>query len=342
MTVAPRWTVGLGTAPLGGLYEPVSPQTARDTVDAAWALGVRFFDTAPLYGSGLAEERLGQALAGRPRSEYTISTKVGRVLRPGRASPQFRGAPPLEPIFDYSPDGIRRSLLGSLERLQLDAVDIALLHDPEDHMDEARRAIETVRELAPRVGVGTNLVQTALEVVECGEIDVVLLAGRYTLLDRSAAEELLPLCADRGIELVAAGVFNSGILAGGSTFDYRAAPPAILERRRALEATCARYGVLLAAAAIQFPLRHPAVTSVVVGARTPGEIEEDMRLLQHPIPDEPLASSRARRRSSELEGRPHRADTHDDFDRQAPTLGRMSAREVLGRAGVGSTRQRRP
>ena len=143
-----------------------------------------------------------------------------------------------------------------------------------------------MRELAPRVGVGTNLVQTALDVVECGEIDVVLLAGRYTLLDRSAAEELLPLCADRGIELVAAGVFNSGILAGGSTFDYRAAPPAILERRRALEAICARYGVLLAAAAIQFPLRHPAVTSVVVGARTPGEIEEDMRLLQHPIPGE--------------------------------------------------------
>ena len=286
MTVAPQRTVGLGTAPLGGLYEPVSAQSARDTVDAAWALGVRFFDTAPLYGSGLAEERLGQALAGRPRSEYTISTKVGRVLRPGRASPQFLGAPPLEPIFDYSPDGIRRSLLGSLERLQLDAVDIALLHDPEDHMDEVRRAIETVRELAPRVGVGTNLVQTALEVVECGDIDVVLLAGRYTLLDRSAGDELLPLCAERGIDVVAAGVFNSGILAGGSTFDYRAAPPAILERCRALEATCARYGVLLAAAAIQFPLRHPAVTSVVVGARTPREIEQDMRLLQHPIPDE--------------------------------------------------------
>ena len=153
-------------------------------------------------------------------------------------------------------------------------------------MDEARRAIETVRELAPRVGVGTNLVQTALELVECADIDVVLLAGRYTLLDRSAAEELLPLCADRGIELVAAGVFNSGILAGGSTFDYRAAPPAILERHRALEATCARYDVLLAAAAIQFPLRHPAVTSLVVGARTPEEIEEDIRLLHYPIPGE--------------------------------------------------------
>ena len=286
MTDAPQAKVGLGTAPLGGLFEPVSPQTARDTVDAAWALGVRFFDTAPLYGSGLAEERLGQALAGRPRHEYTISTKVGRVLRPGKASPDFHGAPGLEPIFDYSPEGVRRSLAESLERLQLDAVDVALLHDPEDHMEEARGAIEIVRELAPRLGVGTNVVGTALAFVEREDVDIVLLAGRYTLLDRSAGEELLPLCAERGIEVVAAGVFNSGILAGGSTFDYGAAPPAILERRRTLEATCAQFDVPLAAAAIQFPLRHPAVTSVVVGARTPGEIQEDMRLLQHPIPGE--------------------------------------------------------
>ena len=286
MTDAPQAKVGLGTAPLGGLFEPVSEQTARDTIDAAWALGVRFFDTAPLYGSGLAEERLGQALAVRPRDEYTISTKIGRVLRPGKASPDFHGGPELEAIFDYSPEGVRRSLAESLERLQLDAVDIALLHDPEDQMDEARAVIEIMRELAPRLGVGTNVVGTALAFVEREEVDIVLLAGRYTLLDRSAGDELLPLCAERSIEVVAAGVFNSGILAGGSTFDYRAAPPAILERRRALEATCARYGVLLAAAAIQFPLRHPAVTSVVVGARTPREIEQDMRLLQHPIPDE--------------------------------------------------------
>ncbi len=278
--------VGLGTAPLGGLYESVSPEAARDTVDAAWALGIRCFDTAPLYGSGLAEQRLGQALAGRPRNAYTVSTKVGRVLRPGKANPEFDGTPPLEPVFDYSTEGVRRSLAESLERLQLDAVDIALLHDPEDHMEDARRAIETVRELAPRVGVGTNVVRTALEFVERGDIDTVLLAGRYTLLDRSAGDELLPLCAERRIDVVAAGVFNSGILAGGSTFDYLAAPPALLERRRALKATCAHYGVPLAAAAIQFPFRHPAVTSILVGARTPAEIQEDMRLLQHPIPGE--------------------------------------------------------
>ena len=286
MAIAPPWRIGLGTAPLGGLFEPVSEQTALDTVDAAWALGVRFFDTAPLYGSGLAEERLGQALADRPRHEYTISTKVGRVLRPGKASPVFHGAPGLEPIFDYSAEGVRRSLAESLERLQLDAVDIALLHDPESHMDEARSAIEIVRELAPRVGVGTNVVGTAVSFVERKDVDIVLIAGRYTLLDRSAGDELLPLCAASGIEVVAAGVFNSGILAGGSTFDYGAAPPAILERRRTLEATCARFDVPLAAAAIQFPLRHPAVTRVVVGARTPAEIQEDIRLLQRPIPED--------------------------------------------------------
>ena len=153
-------------------------------------------------------------------------------------------------------------------------------------MEEARRAIETMRGLAPRVGVGTNVVQTAITFVERGDADVVLLAGRYTLLDRSAAEELLPLCAERGVELLAAGIFNSGVLAGGTTFDYRAAAPAVLERRRRLEQACARHDVPLAAAAIQFPLRHPAVTSILVGARTPEEITEDVRLLDHPVPEE--------------------------------------------------------
>jgi len=278
--------LGLGTAPLGGLFEDVSPQTAADTVDRAWSLGVRFFDTAPLYGSGLAEERLGRALAGHPRGEYTVSTKVGRVLRPGKASPEFRGAPPLEAVFDFSAQGVRSSLAGSLRRLQLDAVDLLLLHDPEQHIEEARRTVDTVRELAPRVGVGTNVVQTGIEFVTRGDADVVLLAGRYTLLDRSAGDELLPLCADRGVELVAAGVFNSGVLAGGTTFDYRAAAPTVLERQRKLAEACARHGVPLAAAAIQFPLRHAAVTSILVGARSPEEIAADARLLDHPVPEE--------------------------------------------------------
>jgi D-threo-aldose 1-dehydrogenase len=278
--------MGLGTAPLGGLFAEVSPQAATDTVDAAWGLGVRFFDTAPLYGSGLAEERLGQALTCRPREEYTVSTKVGRVLQPGAASPEFRGAPPFEAVFDFSVEGVRRSLAGSLRRLRLDAVDVLLLHDPEDHMEEARHAVETMREIAPRIGVGTNVVETAITFVERGDADVVILAGRYTLLDRSAAEELLPLCAERGVELLAAGIFNSGILAGSTTFDYQAAAPAVLERRRRLEQACACHDVPLAAAAIQFPLRHPAVTSILVGARTPEEITEDVRLLDHPVPEE--------------------------------------------------------
>src|SRR5580765_704719 len=144
--------LGLGTAPLGGLYTPVSPAAALETVDAAWELGVRFFDTAPLYGSGLAEERLGQALAHRPRDEYTLSTKVGRALVPGRPDAHFPGAPALRPVFDWSDEGIRRSLAQSLERLGLDRIDVALVHDPDDHLDEARRAIDTVRGLIPRVG----------------------------------------------------------------------------------------------------------------------------------------------------------------------------------------------
>ena len=275
----------LGTAPLGGLYAVVPAATAHATVDAAWELGIRSFDTAPLYGSGLSERRLGEALAGRPRDEYTISTKVGRLLKPGKPSPQFVGAPALEPVFDFSPEGVRRSLAESLERLKLDRVDIALLHDPEDHMDEARRALETMRELAPLVGVGTNVVETALAFVDRAEVDVVLLAGRYTLLDRSAAEELLPLCAERGVPLIAAGVFNSGLLAGGTTFDYEAAPPELLARSRRLEEICARYDVPLLAAAIQFPLRHPGVTSILVGARSPEEIADDLRLLDVPVPD---------------------------------------------------------
>src|SRR4051812_24513827 len=189
--------IGLGTAPLAGLFDGVSEEAARATIDAAWSLGIRWFDTAPLYGSGLAEARLGAALAERPREEYTLSTKVGRVLVPGEPDPNFVGSPPLRPVFDFSPAAVRRSLAESLERLQHDRVDIALLHDPEQQLDDARRAIGVLRELVPVVGVGTNVVETARLLVERGEIDVVLLAGRYTLLDDSAGEELLPLCADR-------------------------------------------------------------------------------------------------------------------------------------------------
>jgi len=181
--LAPRSTLGLGTGPIAGLFDAVSADVARATIDRAWEAGVRYFDTAPLYGSGLAEERLGTALAARPRDEYTISTKVGRVLGPGDPSPHFVDAPPLGAVFDYTPDGIRRSLAGSLERLGLERVDVVLLHDPEEHMDETRRAADAVRELAHWVGVGTNVAATAAELVARGEVDVVLLAGRQARVD---------------------------------------------------------------------------------------------------------------------------------------------------------------
>ena len=243
-------------------------------VDAAWALGVRTFDTAPFYRLGRSERELGAALALRPREEYVLSTKVGRVLRNGAA------------VFDLSPAGIRESFTRSLQRLGIDRVDTLLLHDPEDHMHEASGALATARELAPTVGVGTNYVSVALELVRRGEVDVLMLAGRYTLLDRSAGDELLPVCLERNVPVLAAGAFNSGVLAGGSTFDYRAAPAEVLERRQTLAEVCARHAVPLAAAALQFPLRHPAVVSVVVGARSAAEIEEDVRLLDVPVPEE--------------------------------------------------------
>jgi D-threo-aldose 1-dehydrogenase len=278
--------LGLGTAPLAGLYEAVDPDVAVATIDAAWSLGLRFFDTAPLYGSGVAEERLGRALATRPRHEYTVSTKVGRVLRPGSAPALFAGASARAPVFDFSPSGVRESLAQSLERLRLDHVDVAFLHDPEHRLEEARRAIGIVRALVPTVGVGTNHVETARWFVERGAVDVVLLAGRYTLLDRSAGDELLPLCEAARVPVIAAGVFNSGVLAGGSSFDYHEATATVLAVRERLERACARYDVPLAAAAIQFPFRNPAVTSVLVGARSPAEITEDVELLHRPVPEE--------------------------------------------------------
>ena len=225
MTIAPQSTIGLGTAPLGGLFEPVSPQAARDTVDAAWALGVRFFDTAPLYGSGLAEERLGQALAGRPRDEYTISTKVGRVLRPGQASPHFHGAPRARADLRLQPRG--HSPLARREPRAAPARRRRHRAPPRSGGPHGRGARARSRSCVSWRHVSASAPTssaTALELVERGDIDLVLLAGRYTLLDRSAGDELLPLCAERGIAVLAAGVFNSGILAGGSTFDY--------ERRR--------------------------------------------------------------------------------------------------------------
>jgi D-threo-aldose 1-dehydrogenase len=283
--VSPPGSIGLGTAPLGGLFASVEDDAARATVERAWELGVRLFDTAPLYGSGISEQRLGAALRDRPRAGYELSTKVGRLLRPGEPDAIFHGAPALGPVFDFSGDGMLTSLEESLTRLGLDRVDTAFVHDPGGHIEQALGGLAALRGLC-RLGVGTNHVATALAFARDGDIDQVMIAGRYTLLDRSAEDELLPLCAERHIAVTAAGVFNSGILAGGTTFDYQPASPEIVARVRDLAALCVRHDVPLAAAALQFPLRHPAVRTIVVGARNAGEIEQNLAYAALAIPED--------------------------------------------------------
>ncbi len=285
---------GLGCAPLGGLYEAVSDEHAHATVDRAWELGVRYFDTAPLYGSGLSEQRVGEALRGRPRAEFVLSTKVGRLLvEGGRADPVFEGAPAVSPFFDFSYDGALRSLEASLERLGLDRIDVALIHDPDDHYEEARdgahRALLRLRDegVVGAIGVGMNQSELLVRFARETDVDCFLLAGRYTLLDGGALAELLPLCVESGIAVIAGGVFNSGILAsddGSGHFDYHDATHEQSERVRRLAATCARWDVPLPAAAVQFPLRHPAVACVLVGCRSAAEVAEDVRLLELELP----------------------------------------------------------
>lgn len=285
--------LALGGGPLGGLFEAVGDERAKATVDAAWELGVRAFDTAPHYGAGLSEKRLGAALRERPREEYVLSTKVGRLLVPGEQTDAegFAESLDLRRVRDYSGDGVRRSLEDSLERLGLDRIDVALVHDAEDHLDEAiAEAFPALAELREQgvvraIGAGLNYVGPMLRVAREADVDCILCAGRYTLLDRSAGEDLLPLCAERGIGILAGGVFNSGILAGGTTYDYQPAPPELLDRRDAFASMCDRYDVPLATAALAFPLRHPAVTCVVVGARSPEEIAASVAAFERPLPE---------------------------------------------------------
>ncbi|HZQ85207.1 MAG TPA: aldo/keto reductase [Acidimicrobiales bacterium] len=290
--------LGLGCAPLGNLYEPISDADAADAVDAAWAHGLRFFDTAPLYGHGLSELRLGAALAGHDRVAATVATKVGRLLvphdGPQAAGTIFADIPPLRPEFDFSADGALRSLEASLERLQVDSVDVLHVHDPDDHLDEALAgAFPALRRLRDEgvvgaIGAGMNQSAALERIVREAGVDCVLLAGRHTLLEQHGALALLDLCAERGVSVIAAGVFNSGLLADpdapGATFDYAAAPPDVVARARTLARVCAEHDTPLRAAALQFPLRHPAVTSVIVGTRTKAEVDDNVALFRHPIP----------------------------------------------------------
>jgi D-threo-aldose 1-dehydrogenase len=274
--------LGLGCAPLGGLYTPVTEADARETVDAAWDAGIRFFDVAPLYGEGLSEKRLGAALAERPRDEYVLSTKVGRLVIDG------------EVVFDFSRNGVLRSLDESLERLGLDRVDVLLVHDPEHHMEQAlREALPAARELRDQgvvgaIGAGMNFPEPLERIVREG-VDCVLMAGRYTLLDRSGLG-LLDACAELGADVIAAGVFNSGILAGGTTFNYAPAPPELLARAAAVFEECSRRGVLPAAAALQFPLTHSAVKRVLVGARSAAELRADVEAFEATLPAQTVSA----------------------------------------------------
>jgi D-threo-aldose 1-dehydrogenase len=306
--------LSFGGAAIGNLYTEVSEQDARAAVDAAWAGGIRTFDTAPHYGLGLSERRLGDALRHRPRDEYVISTKVGRLLEPAPPAPPADGQAGTGPAgngppggdtegfavparyvrrFDFSADGVTRSLEASLGRLGLDRVDIALIHDPDASAEQAFReaypALEKLRAagVIGAIGAGMNQAELLTRFVTDTDIDLVLVAGRYTLLDRSAAAELLPAALRRGVSVIAGGVFNSGVLAApvaGATYDYQAAPAALLERAGRLEETCARFGVPLRAAAARFPLTHPAVASVLIGARNAAEVTDALRLSALDIP----------------------------------------------------------
>jgi D-threo-aldose 1-dehydrogenase len=292
--------LSLGCAQLGNLYRAVSDEDARATVDTAWELGVRYFDTAPHYGLGLSERRLGAALTARPRDAYTLSTKVGRLLEPvaevdGLDDGGFVVPATHRRRFDFSRDGIRRSLSESLERLGLDRVDIVYLHDPDDHWDDVLAtgfpALAELRAegVVSAVGAGMNQSAMLADLVRHADVDLLMLAGRYTLLEQDSLDDLLPLCQERGVGIVAAGVFNSGLLArpqpaSDSRYDYRDAPPDMLERARALAAACERYGTTLPAAALAFPLCHPAVVSVCVGARSAKQMEQNVELFRQPIP----------------------------------------------------------
>jgi D-threo-aldose 1-dehydrogenase len=301
--------LGFGGASIGGMFRWVEDEDAIATVRHAWSLGVRYFDTAPLYGYGASERRFGKALADQPRDGFVLSTKVGRLVRDvaailpgadidrqmldGREDAYYVFRDPVRIVFDYSADGVRRSLVESLERLGLDRIDIALIHDPDDHWREAIEgawpALDRLRAEGVIRAVGAGMNQSAMltRFVRETSIDVVLVAGRYTLLDQGALDDLLPACLERGVGVLVGGVMNSGVLADprpGATFNYGPAAPEIVDRARRIGEVCERHGVPLRAAAMQFPMAHPAVVSLVAGVRSVAHLDEYPALLGYPIP----------------------------------------------------------
>lgn len=303
-------TLGCGTAPIGNLYSSISDEEAFDTLQAAWDVGVRYFDTAPLYGLGNAERRLGRFLLTQQRDEFLISTKVGRLLKV--CPPDSRlgigkwfDVPARQEIIDYSYDGVMRSLEFSLERTGLDRFDIVFAHDLDvfTHGSEQKRdhyigeflaggyrALTELRDqgVIAAIGAGVNEWQACRILAEHADMDLFLLAGRYTLLEQEPLDKLFTLCLERNIGIVAGGVFNSGILATGAKpgawFNYEPATPEILERTRRIEAVCAQYKVRLIEAALQFPLGHPSVVTLIPGTKNPSEARSAVDLLKAQIP----------------------------------------------------------
>ena len=301
--------LGLGGASIGGLFAPVDDADAIATVRRAWDLGIRYFDVAPLYGYGTAERRFGTGLAERPRAAYVLSTKVGRLVRDTDAIPPgadidrqaidgiedaaYTDTAGRRIVFDYSAAGIRRSIEESLERLGLERIDLAFIHDPDDHWEqaigEAYPTLHRMRDegLVGAIGVGMNRAEMLARFASEADVDALLVANRYTLLDQTALSELLPRCVERGIAVLIGGAMNSGVLADprpGAKFDYAPAPPEVIARARALGAACERHQVPLRAAAMQFPLAHPAVAGLIAGVRTVAHLDEYPALLRRPIP----------------------------------------------------------
>jgi D-threo-aldose 1-dehydrogenase len=287
--------LGLGMAPIGGLYTKAGDEQARATVAAAWDVGIRYFDTAPLYGNGLSERRAGAVLRDKPRGEFTLSTKAGRRLALTPVSKQDTWADPGPDAthFDFTAAGTLASYQESLARLGLERVDVLHIHDPDDHFEEALAgslvALTRLRAEGSigAVSAGMNQAPMLADFVRTGQLDCVRLAGRYTLLDQSGFAELLPLCAARGVSVVIGGAYNSGILADprpGATYDYAPASATVLDRTLAIRDVCARHDVPLRAAALQFPYGHPAVASVIVGARSPEEMRDAVAMASYEIP----------------------------------------------------------
>jgi D-threo-aldose 1-dehydrogenase len=301
--------IGFGGAPLGNMYQEFPDEQARATVRAAYDAGMRLFDTAPLYGFGLSEHRVGEALRWLDRDSYVLSTKIGRLLRPKDPKQVdgglFKKILPFEGVYDYGHDDVMRSVEDSLQRLGVHRIDVLLIHDVDvwthgseearlarfrEVMEGGYRAMLRLREegVVRAIGAGINEVQACEDFARAGDFDCFLLAGRYTLLEQGALDTLLPLCAERDIALLIGGPYNTGILATGAVpgayYNYAPAPPEIMDRVRRIEAVCGRHGVRLASAALQFPLGHPNVATLIPGARSPDEIEQNRAIFEVAIP----------------------------------------------------------